>query len=308
MSAIPKDNVTGSSVEFPCQFPEGIFNPSRDAIDDVLRLLGKTLKPLGEELWSRNEFHDLGDGRVAKVGPTVKIYEARVMHFVRSHTNIPIPELHMAFEHDGQTYIVMELVGGISLRDATHTNVDGSPNHGLGPGLVSDDEMLTIIEDLKNVVEELRQLGRRFPPRNPWFGAWPEGPLSNCYTCDALPTAPFNNIDEFHAYFLERLRPRWTEVSTYGALEQVRREAQDHAPVLTHGDLAPRNVLVKGGRVVSVVDWETFGWYPDFWDRMGIENESLDPRTHQAITAVFGERPFASEVYFYVEGCLNFPY
>ncbi|EJF63595.1 kinase-like protein [Dichomitus squalens LYAD-421 SS1] len=306
---ISKDNTTGSSDEIACQFPDEIFKPSRDAIDGVLRLLGKTLKPLGEELWSRNTFYDLGDGRMAKVGPTVKIYEARAMHFVRSYTSIPVPDLYMVFEHDDQTYIVMELVDGISLRDATHTtNADGSPNYGLGPGLIADDEVTTIIEDLKNIVEELRELGRRFPPKNPWFGAWPEGPLSNCYTWEAVPAAPFKNIDEFHAYFLERLRPRCPDPSTYEALEQIRREAQDHAPVLTHGDLAPRNILVKGGRVVSVVDWETFGWYPDFWERMTIENEDLGSRIRQAVTTVFGEKPSAAQVYLYVDACLGLPW
>lgn len=36
--------------------------------------------------------------------------------------------------------------------------------------------------------------------------------------------------------------------------------------VLTHGDLSSLNVLVRGDEVVGVVDWETTGWFPRYWE------------------------------------------
>lgn len=48
-----------------------------------------------------------------------------------------------------------------------------------------------------------------------------------------------------------------------------------HHPVFTHGDLQPKNILVrkvgtkKDGRgdfKVSIIDWENSGWYPDYWE------------------------------------------
>ena len=37
-----------------------------------------------------------------------------------------------------------------------------------------------------------------------------------------------------------------------------------HEIVLTHGDLNPRNILVKDGKIVALLDWEDAGWYPEY--------------------------------------------
>ena len=37
-------------------------------------------------------------------------------------------------------------------------------------------------------------------------------------------------------------------------------------PVFTHGDLSSLNVLVRGDKIVGVIDWETAGWYPVYWE------------------------------------------
>lgn len=46
-----------------------------------------------------------------------------------------------------------------------------------------------------------------------------------------------------------------------GALAQ-----NTHKVVLTHGDLHGRNILIDGDRVVGLLDWETCGWYPEYWE------------------------------------------
>lgn len=38
------------------------------------------------------------------------------------------------------------------------------------------------------------------------------------------------------------------------------------APVLTHGDLSSLNILASGNKVVGIIDWETAGWYPSYWE------------------------------------------
>jgi aminoglycoside phosphotransferase (APT) family kinase protein len=30
---------------------------------------------------------------------------------------------------------------------------------------------------------------------------------------------------------------------------------EDHETVLTHGDMAPRNIMVQGSKVVAILDW-----------------------------------------------------
>lgn len=48
-----------------------------------------------------------------------------------------------------------------------------------------------------------------------------------------------------------------------------------HKIVFTHADLNPRNILVdrmvqpdgsRGWKVTGIVDWETSGYYPEYWD------------------------------------------
>jgi len=35
---------------------------------------------------------------------------------------------------------------------------------------------------------------------------------------------------------------------------------------MTHGDLSFRNIIVQGEKLTGIVDWETAGWYPDYWE------------------------------------------
>jgi len=34
----------------------------------------------------------------------------------------------------------------------------------------------------------------------------------------------------------------------------------------THGDLAPHNIIVKNNKIVSIVDWEYSGYFPEYWE------------------------------------------
>ncbi|KAG8978857.1 hypothetical protein FRB94_012710 [Tulasnella sp. JGI-2019a] len=39
-----------------------------------------------------------------------------------------------------------------------------------------------------------------------------------------------------------------------------------HDIVFTHGDLWHHNILVHNGRVSAILDWESAGWYPEYWE------------------------------------------
>ncbi|KAK5658582.1 hypothetical protein OQA88_1975 [Cercophora sp. LCS_1] len=40
----------------------------------------------------------------------------------------------------------------------------------------------------------------------------------------------------------------------------------DHRIVFTHGDLAPRNIMARDCKIISIIDWEEAGWYPEYWE------------------------------------------
>ncbi|KAI0308430.1 hypothetical protein OF83DRAFT_1089835, partial [Amylostereum chailletii] len=108
------------------------------------------------------------------------------------------------------------------------------------------------------------------------FGSWPSGPYSNSYfTCPFPPvTQEFRSAAEFHQYWLKCfesdvwVRESGILPSLRDAIASALQGAGSSQPVLCHGDLPGRNILVRDGRVVALLDFEMFGWYPDFWNLM----------------------------------------
>ena len=45
---------------------------------------------------------------------------------------------------------------------------------------------------------------------------------------------------------------------------------RDHPPALTHGDLQPKNIMVRTKPrtrlEIVLLDWEFAGWYPSYWE------------------------------------------
>ncbi|CVL01413.1 uncharacterized protein FPRN_11586 [Fusarium proliferatum] len=73
-----------------------------------------------------------------------------------------------------------------------------------------------------------------------------------------------------------------------------------HKICFTHGDLNPRNILVerisnssgvRGWRLSGIIDWETAGYYPEYWDYTKSMFESFRwPRRHnEMMSEVFSE-------------------
>lgn len=72
-----------------------------------------------------------------------------------------------------------------------------------------------------------------------------------------------------------------------------------HEIVFTHADLNPRNILIdkvaipggkKSWRVTGIVDWETAGYYPEYWDftKAMFEGFRWPLRYNDLIEKVFG--------------------
>ena len=40
----------------------------------------------------------------------------------------------------------------------------------------------------------------------------------------------------------------------------------DHKIVMTHGDLHPRNIIIKNYKIAAIIDWEHAGFYPEYWE------------------------------------------
>lgn len=171
------------------------------------------------------------------------------MDFIARNTSIPVPKIYCAFTHHGCTYIVMQRLRGECLA--------------FNWKLRSAESQARILRQLKQMIDGMR----RIPPPSPAVANANSGPLWDCrLPGKSLSFGPFDDIDCFHRYLrggIESQSPKYPpEVN-----ELVRLHARQWAPpVFTHGDLSSLNILAEGDVITGIVDWETAGWYPQYWE------------------------------------------
>lgn len=191
-----------------------------------------------------------GHDKIIKTQPGSLIHEVMAMELVRKRTNIPVPEVFMTFaSDDGMMYTVMSRIHGEPLEKEMWR--------------MSRDEISSVIGQLTSHVQQLRSLGKRIGcPKDVVAGAWPIGPFSNAHFGELAPSQIFYTPDEFARYWMERTHFRAIQNIPTTDLKQK------FPTQLSHGDLSFKNVIVLGSSVVGIIDWDTFGWYPQFWEPM----------------------------------------
>lgn len=186
-----------------------------------------------------------------KYGNLRALPEASAIRFIHENTSIPVPKIYCAFTRKGSTYIVMEKIQGEML--------------GIGWGERNDDSKAKILEQLKRMVAEMRSIpppqGQKPGVCNVHGGSIWDSRLPGT----SMRHGPWESVHEFHKYLrggFEADPNHYPEVSNLIALQD-----KDRWPlVFTHGDLSSLNVLVRGDKVVGIIDWETAGWYPSYWE------------------------------------------
>ncbi|KAG4431277.1 hypothetical protein IFR05_013243 [Cadophora sp. M221] len=169
---------------------------------------------------------------IIKTGDCVRLAEAKTMEFVREHTTIPVPEVYNIYkdQETGHVRIVMEFIEGNRLEDMWD-KFDVSQKK-IGPSLGAS----------------MGQHARTNFSLTNWGGY-----------------GPYDNESEFNKGIVTALKRSqqgpWVDV----VCEMIT-SLKNHKTVLTHGDFAPRNILVRGTKVVAVLDWELSGYYPEYWE------------------------------------------
>jgi aminoglycoside phosphotransferase len=212
----------------------------------------------------------LDEKRVIKYSDHGLIEEAIAMELVRIKTTVPVPQALMTFVHNGQTFLVMSKIDGTDLRN-------------------SDDDlpplqMQIIARELAQHINSIRQLGELLVPSSsdisPFIGSWFGGRLENVVFNPAHSSA-FKSYEDLWSYWEQRL-VRHRQIQRLSSFRIV----------ISHGDLNPRNVMIKDGHVVGIVDWDTFGWYPDFWEFMMMERQTAGYEQHMTEAFLEEAGPF----------------
>ncbi|KAF4446833.1 phosphotransferase enzyme family protein [Fusarium austroafricanum] len=228
---------------------------------------------------------------VVKYGKRVTEYEGNALIFVEKHLRIGAPRLCAMFrdEPSGCLYLIMEYIQGVNLESIWST--------------LSVESKSSITMQLKDMFDQMRTLE---PPKN-FIGGIDAGALRDTpfQTMEPDPriNGPFQSSEEVGMALALASRNFWEETGRTTWLprfftQHLGAALKDHQASFTHGDLRMRNIVVEkvletsspensdvneGGakqhyeyRVRGIVDWESAGWYPAYW-----EYTSALARAHQ---------------------------
>jgi aminoglycoside phosphotransferase len=183
--------------------------------------------------------------------PSAGLAEASAMRFVAEHTSVPVPRVYCAFVHKGNSYIIMSKLKGGMARN-------------LWP-LRTAESKAKILGQLRRMVAELRSVP---PPEGTRVGNIDGGPFYDGRLPSKLLWGPYDTVREFHEDLVGGADLDADFVNLPGDAAQLfgfYKQAGDQL-VLTHGDLSSLNIMVEGDEVVGIVDWETAGWFPPYWE------------------------------------------
>lgn len=223
-------------------------------------------------LWERStaKVVAVNDEIVAKFGGSITSAEGQALIYLQQHVpEASAPRLYAMYEDSDQLFLVMQRAPGVQLNS-------------IWPSL-TESEKDDIIAKLCQTFDAMRRTECPWPD---FFGGLDGGSLRHylfySQKGDQKHMGPFHNeaalvaglTENYRALTERNGRPDF-KVRFYETY--LSRVLQGHRPTLTHGDVQQKNIIVaentsrrnpQGVRSfnVTLVDWESAGWYPDFWE------------------------------------------
>ncbi|ROT37804.1 kinase-like protein [Sodiomyces alkalinus F11] len=215
-----------------------------------------TLFPLRFRLWLGRKLYRPFNSSVVRVSRHRVIKgpcdppEVEAMQYIAEHTTIPVPKVYKVHTtSDHRIYIEMEYVEGVTLDSAWRKE-----------GRLTPEQKKTIFEDIKDYVSVLRALP---PPADDLVASALQNPAYDCRIGSRF-LGPFTHAD-FHSLLRQRMPLEYVESCLGDEVAKVHTTAS-YRTCFTHGDLVPRNIIVRDGRVAALIDWGFAGWYPEYWE------------------------------------------
>ncbi|CAN9338327.1 unnamed protein product [Alternaria alternata] len=172
-------------------------------------------------------------------------FEAWNLQFLREKTTIPIPQFVLDYEENGRYFIQTERIPGDTLKTVWPTLSAVEREH----IAKQTAECLLQLRELQS--SRMQSLGEQ-----PLFSAFlfrsgfgqPHGPLSSDDELWATWTPVLKNLPEKAR---SRLRERMPSAEPF---------------TFTHGDMFWGNIIVKDGNLAGILDWESAGYFPVWWE------------------------------------------
>lgn len=179
--------------------------------------------------------------------------EAIALRFIKAHTTIPVPEVvSSAWDR-----VTMEYIEGQTLQQAWP--------------ILTPDQRSEVMAQLSDYLAQMRALPGIYLGRLDGQGVM----LPTIMTRSG---GPFDTVAELHDWLVKP--PRRLEGESMYWHQITTQLGADYHIVFTHGDIAARNIMIHDGRIVPILDWESAGWYPEYWEYVfamrGLDNTDWD--------------------------------
>ncbi|PVI08062.1 kinase-like protein [Periconia macrospinosa] len=189
----------------------------------------------------------LGSDFVLKERPAdPPTFEAVNTEYVKANTTIPIPEIAKDWtDRQQRRFILAERIEGENLQSAWPT--------------LSQDARVRIAEQTAEYIHQLRKL------QSEKMASLGDAPIySGWLFLQGLetPHGPFGSDEELWQSLSVELRKLPEK-----AQKAFRKRLPPCAPyTFTHGDLTTVNIMVKDDKLAAIIDWESAGYFPVWWE------------------------------------------
>ncbi|KAK3370802.1 phosphotransferase enzyme family protein [Lasiosphaeria ovina] len=206
----------------------------------------------------------VGEHYVVKYGVNVSLTEGENMLFARDTCGLPVPRVYAFYSRRSSPsgrhmgYIVMECVRGATLLDRWSG--------------MSDADKADAVRQLRRILDKMRSvpspgyygcIGRRpFEESLFWSCPDPDQPQ------DPL-AGPFDTEDQFNGAVVDKYLQTGSDRLSFRAAFYRRAfpsVLHGHRSVFTHGDLQRKNIVVRDSGEIVLIDWESSGWLPSYWE------------------------------------------
>jgi aminoglycoside phosphotransferase (APT) family kinase protein len=189
----------------------------------------------------------LHQGTVTKSGKRIRLEEADALR-IAEKAGIPVPHVLNTQQVKGRSFIHMTYIEGQTLETKW-------PD-------MSSDEKSRVAYQLRDIVDQMRSI----KPPTDYIGGCGGANITDArdYTTYSVPAC--TGEDGFNQYLASSLFERIPPPIKKAMLDRLQKDMAGHKIMFSHCDLAPRNIIVKDGNIVGLIDWELAGWYPEYWE------------------------------------------
>ena len=125
-----------------------------------------------------------------------------------------------------------------------------------------------IADRLREVFNHLRDI-----PCPGYFGSLGNRPLEDCvfWTAGDVASGVINGPFETEAQLNEAMVLKYLYNTTSPQKAEYYRRVlpqvlRNHKPIFQHADLQRKNIMIRDDGTLVIIDWETAGWYPSYWE------------------------------------------